>query len=352
MARIPVGLVGVTGYTGMELTRVLAGHPGLTLVRATSRSEAGKALRSLYPFLAGPGDLGRMGALTVTLPDPEEIAKDCKLAFLAVPHKTAQEIAAQLIRRGVKVVDLSADFRLRDRTTYEQWYATPHTQADLLAEAVYGLPELYRAQMQRARLIANPGCYATATLLGIAPLVRAGQLIAGAPVIVDAKSGTSGAGRKPKQNLLFGEVQGNFSPYSIGRTHRHISEIEQQLALDGFQTGQLVFTPHLLPTDRGILAAIYAQVLDAEACTESFRQAYAGEPLLRVLPQGQLATLAHVVRTPWAAISLTVVNKNMLIVMVAIDNLLKGASSQAVQNFNLMFGLPETTGLQEWETTL
>ena len=171
-------------------------------------------------------------------------------------------------------------------------------------------------------------------------------------MIVDAKSGTTGAGRKPKQNTLFSEVHGNFSPYNIGRGHRHIGEIEQQLALDGFQTGNLVFTPHLLPTDRGILAAIYAQVKGSSLAIKAIQRQYENEPLVRLLPQGELASLAHVVRTPWAAISLTAVNENLLIVMVAIDNLLKGASSQAVQNFNLMYELPETTGLQTWEAIL
>lgn len=346
-ARIPVGLVGVTGYTGMELTRVLAGHPGLELVRATSRSEAGKSLRSLYPFLAGPGDLGRMGALTVTLPDPEDLAAACKLVFLAVPHKTAQEIAAQLIRRGVKVVDLSADFRLRDRTTYEQWYATPHTQADLLAEAVYGLPELYRAQMRRARLIANPGCYPTSAILGLAPALGA-ELIHTDDIVIDAKSGTSGAGRKASVGTLFCEVADSFRAYNLTR-HRHTPEIEQEASLLAGAKVALSFNTHLLPIGRGILSTIYTRLKTPMTQAEVqavFEARYKDEPLVRVLPAGTLPETRWVRGTMFCDIGVAVDERlGRLIILSAIDNLCRGASGQAVAGANLMLGLPEAEGL-------
>jgi N-acetyl-gamma-glutamyl-phosphate reductase len=194
-------------------------------------------------------------------------------------------------------------------------------------------------------MVANPGCYATSMLLSLLPLAQAGLLAAHGPVIVDAKSGTTGGGRSPKQNLLFSEVHGNFSPYNIGRGHRHIGEVEQQLEAAGLPAGRLIFSPHLLPTDRGILSAVYAPVTDMDAAAAAIRAAYADEPLVIVLPDGELATLGHVVRTPLAVLSLTPGPENTLIVMTALDNLLKGAASQAVQNFNLMFGLSETTAL-------
>jgi len=346
-ARIPVGLVGVTGYTGMELTRVLAGHPGLELVRATSRSEAGKTLASLYPYLSGPGDLGRMGALTVTMPDPADLAASCKLVFLAVPHKTAQEIAAALIEKGVKVVDLSADFRLRDKATYEKWYATPHTEPELLSEAVYGLPELYRADMAGARLIANPGCYPTASILGLAPALENG-LVHTDDIVIDAKSGTSGAGRKAGVGTLFCEVADTFRAYNLTK-HRHTPEIEQEVSLLAGGPVALSFNTHLLPIDRGILATIYTRLVKPMALKDVhalFAERYADEPLVRVLPMGTLPETRWVRGTMFCDIGLAVDERiGRLIILSAIDNLCRGASGQAVAGANLMLGLPETQGL-------
>lgn len=339
--------MGVTGYTGMELTRVLAGHPGMELVRATSRSEAGKTLASLYPFLSGPGDLGRMGSLTVTMPDPDDLAAACRLVFLAVPHKTAQEIAARLIAKGVKVVDLSADFRLRDKDTYEKWYATPHTEAGLLAEAVYGLPELYRAQMAKARLIANPGCYPTSAILGLLPALEQG-LVDTDGIVVDSKSGTSGAGRKAGVGTLFCEVADTFRAYNLTK-HRHTPEIEQEVSLLAGSPVALSFNTHLLPIGRGILSTIYtrlARPLSLKAAHALYAERYKDEPLVRVLPLGTLPETRWVRGTMFCDIGLCVDERiGRLIIVTAIDNLCRGASGQAVLGANLMLGLPETQGL-------
>lgn len=345
--RIPVGLVGVTGYTGMELARILAGHPGLELVRATSRSEAGRPLSSLYPFLSGPGELGRMGALTITQPDPEDLAAACRLVFLAVPHKTAQDIAAALIAKGVKVVDLSADFRLRDKSVYEKWYATPHIQEALLAEAVYGLPELYREDMKRARLIANPGCYPTSAILGLLPALEQGLVSAG-DIVVDSKSGTTGAGRKAGVGTLFCEVSDTFRAYNLTR-HRHTPEIEQEASLLAGEEVALSFNTHLLPMNRGILSTIYTRLARPQSLAEihaAYAQRYAGEGFVRVLPAGQLPETRFVRGTMFCDIGLAVDERiGRLIIVAVIDNLCRGASGQAVLGANLMLGLPEDQGL-------
>lgn len=345
--RIPVGLVGVTGYTGMELCRLLAGHPELELVRATSRSEAGKTLSSLYPYLSGPGGLGRMGSIVVSQPDPAELAASCRLVFLAVPHKTAMEIASALLEKGVKVVDLSADFRLRDKATYEKWYAVEHTQGALLAEAVYGLPELYRDRMRAARLIANPGCYPTSAILGLAPALEKGLVHTG-DIVIDAKSGTSGAGRKASVGTLFCEVSDTFRAYNLTK-HRHTPEIEQEVSLLAGAPVALSFNTHLLPINRGILSTIYTRLKKPMTLAEAhalYAQRYKDEPLVRVLPAGTLPETRWVRGTMFCDIGLAVDERiGRLIILSAIDNLCRGASGQAVAGANLMLGLPETAGL-------
>jgi N-acetyl-gamma-glutamyl-phosphate reductase len=331
---INVGIYGATGYTGLELIRLLAGHPQVSIRFATSESSAGQSLRQSWPL-----------APDLTLVTSAEAPLDAVQAvFLCLPHTRSAPLAAQALERGARVVDLSADLRIDDPAVYAQWYKVAHPNPELLPRP-YGLPELGRDALVGAECIANPGCYATSVLLATVPLARQKLLVPGAPLIVDAKSGVSGAGRTPKQNILFAEVHGNFSPYNIGRSHRHLAEIEQVLAAEGSRAGPLVFSPHLLPTDRGILATVYAQVTDVDAARAAFTAAYAGEPLVRVLPDGELATLRHVVNTPAAVLSLTPAGDNLLIIVSVIDNLLKGAASQAVQNFNLMWNLPETTGL-------
>lgn len=331
---IRVGVYGATGYTGLELVRLLEQHPQTELRFVTSESAAGTSLRASSPTAPD--------IVLTTAADAPLDAVDA--VFLCLPHTRSAPLAAQALAAGVRVVDLSADLRIDDPAVYTQWYRVAHPNPELLP-VPYGLPELGRAALVDAPVIANPGCYATATLLAIAPLVRCGALTPGAPLIVDAKSGVSGAGRTPKPHTLFGEVHGNFSPYGIGRAHRHLAEIEQVLAAQGDYTNSLIFSPHLLPTDRGILATVYAQVADPDAAIDAITAQYADEPLVDVLPPGQLATLAHVVRTPHAVLSLTPADGSTLIVVAVIDNLLKGAASQAVQNFNLMWGLPETSGL-------
>ncbi len=330
---LKVGVYGATGYTGLELVRLLAGHPDAEITFVTSESSAGQSLRQSWPLAP---DLMLVAAADAPLSEADSV-------FLCLPHTRSAPLAAQALAVGVRVVDLSADLRLDDPAVYQKWYKVAHPAPDLLP-VPYGLPELGRAALRGAPCIANPGCYATGVLLAAVPLARHKLVVPGAPLIVDAKSGVSGAGRTPKQNILFCEVHGNFSPYNIGRSHRHLSEIEQVLTAEGNTSGPLIFSPHLLPTDRGILATVYAQVTDMDAALDAFRTMYAGEPLVSVLPPGELATLAHVVRTPRAALSLTAVD-GVLIVVSVIDNLLKGAASQAVQNFNLMWDLPETAGL-------
>lgn len=331
---IEVGIYGATGYTGLELVRLLAGHPQANIRFATSESSAGQSLRQSWPL-----------APDLTLVPSADAPLDAVQAvFLCLPHTRSAPLAAQALARGVRVVDLSADLRLDDPAVYAQWYKVEHPNPELLPRP-YGLPELGRDALIGAECIANPGCYATSVLLATVPLARQKLLVPGAPLIVDAKSGVSGAGRTPKQNLLFAEVHGNFSPYNIGRSHRHLAEIEQVLAGEDATLGPVIFSPHLLPTDRGILSTVYAPVTDMAAAQEAFAACYAGEPLIDLLPPGELATLAHVVRTPRAALSLTSASDGLLIIVSVIDNLLKGAASQAVQNLNLMFDLPEIAGL-------
>lgn len=331
---IAVGIYGATGYTGLELVRLLEVHPEVNIRFATSESSAGTSLRASHP---------QAPALDL-IPAADAPLSEVDAVLLCLPHTRSAPLAADALNAGVRVVDLSADLRLDDAAEYERWYKVTHPTPGLLP-VPYGLPEIVgREQLKNASAIANPGCYATASLLGIFPLAAHNLLLPDAPIIVDAKSGVTGAGRTPRPHTIFPEVHGNFAPYSIGRNHRHIAEIEQLLAPCGVRPGRLIFSPHLLPTDRGIVATIYAQVNDPDAARNVFEDLYGDEPLIDLLPDGELASLAHVVRTPKTAISLTAAG-GTLIVVSALDNLLKGAASQAVQNLNLMFGFEETMGL-------
>jgi len=331
---VRVGVFGATGYTGLELIRLLGSHPDVTIDFVTSESSAGRSLRQVWPLAP---DLTLVKAADAPLGHVDAV-------LLCLPHTRSAPLAAQALAQGVRVVDLSADLRLDDPAIYAQWYAVAHAAPDLLP-IPYGLPELGRDRLRGARCIANPGCYATAGLLALAPLARAHVVQRGAPLIMDAKSGVSGAGRTPKLHTLFCEVHGNFSPYSIGRSHRHLAEIEQVLSGEDDALGPLIFSPHLLPTDRGILATVYVPVTDINQAMDVLVAHYSNEALVDVLPPGELATLAHVVRTPRGVLSLTPAGDDLLIVVSVIDNLLKGAASQAVQNLNLMFDLPEIAGL-------
>lgn len=333
---IQVGIFGAAGYTGIELVKIFARHPQVKIAFATSDSYVGKKMSEAFPchydipFVAH--DAAPLDAIDV--------------AFLALPHGASAEYAKRVRAAGARVIDLSADFRLRDAAAYKKWYGLDHHAPELLPQAVYGLPELYRAQIKTARLVANPGCYSTSVILGLAPIWRARATTA--PVIVDAKSGVSGAGRKPTPTVHFCEVNENLAPYNIGRAHRHLAEMEQELqALDARAT--LVFAPHLLPVTRGILATMYVSLnvgWDEKRLRDLYSEAYHAEPFVKLLPRGQIATLAHSVNTNFCAISIHhLADVQQAIICASIDNLLKGASGQAVQNMNLMFGLAETMGL-------
>ena len=343
MSAVPVGLVGVTGYTGMELTRILSNHDGMKLVRVTSRAEAGKKLADIYPFLNGM----ELGGLEITAPDVEDLAEACDLVFLAVPHKTAMNIGGQLYDKGIKVVDLSADFRIRDRETYEEWYKVDHTREDLLPEAVYGLPEFYRDQVKGAKLVANPGCYPTSVIVGLTPALRAG-LVETSDIVIDAKSGTSGAGRKAAVGTLFCEVADSFRAYGL-TTHRHTPEIEQELAVASGEDMTVSFNTHLLPIDRGILSTIYTKLKPGVTVADiraAYEKAYGDEKMIRFLPEGQLPETRWVRGTMFCDVAVVADERTgRLIILAAIDNLCRGASGQAVANANLMLGCEEIRGL-------
>jgi N-acetyl-gamma-glutamyl-phosphate reductase len=343
METIPVGLVGVTGYTGMELARILAVHPILRLTRATSRAEAGKPLKALYPFLQGfpAGDVG------VTAPDASDLAASCRLVFLAVPHGAAMDYAAELLAAGLRVVDLSADFRLADAAVYAAWYGLDHRHPGLLPEAVYGLPELYAARIKETKLTANPGCYPTSVILGLAPALKHG-LVETDGIVADSKSGASGAGRKAAVPTLFCEVHDSFRAYNLGK-HRHTPEIEQELTkLSGVDI-TVSFNPHLLPIDRGILSTVYTKLsrrMPVEDIHALYDRYYADKPWVRVLPPGNLPETRFVRGTMFCDIGLVVDPRtDRLVIVSAIDNLCRGASGQAVACANLMCGLPVDTGL-------
>ena len=343
---IPVAIVGASGYTGVELMRIIAGHPQMELVAASSRQWQGRPVAEVFGALEGRVELD------FCAPDSETMASQARLVFLAVPHQAAMALAGDLLAAGAKVVDLSADFRLRDPAIYQKWYV-PHTAPELLAQAVYGLVEFYRDQVRDAHLVANPGCYVTSVLVPLLPLLRAG-LVSPQGIIANSASGVSGAGRKAKLNLIHGEVHENFRPYSVSG-HRHTPEMEQELSLAAGQPVRLVFTPHLLPMDRGILSTIYLRPqgdTDAEAVRRCWRETFAGEPFIRVLEPGRLPATKEVRGTN--RVQLAVAEDpagGVLKVFSALDNITKGASGQAVQNANLMLGLEETAGLLDLALT-
>jgi N-acetyl-gamma-glutamyl-phosphate reductase len=340
---IKTGLVGATGYTGMELARLMIGHPVFKLVLATSRKEAGKCLVDIFPHLQATA----LADVPLVQPDPDVLARECDLVFLAVPHGTAMNMAADLVDRKVRVVDLSADFRLRDVEIYEQWYKVAHTQSQLLPRAVYGLPEIYAQDIARAELIANPGCYPTSAILGLYPALQQG-IIKTQGIVVDSKSGTTGAGRKASVPSLFCEVNENFRAYNLGQ-HRHTPEIEQEVSVAANTPVTLSFNTHLVPIDRGILSTIYTQLnqpATLAAVHDLFTRFYAHKPWVRVLPQGALPQTKGVRGTMFCDIGLAVDPRtNRLIIVTAIDNLCRGASGQALANANIMSGLDQTLGL-------
>ncbi len=335
-----VGIVGGTGYTGVELLRLLAMHPDVELKQITSRAEAGRRVSDLYGNLRGHFDL------CFAEPDVERLA-ECDLVFFATPNGTAMQMAPELLGRGVRVIDLAADFRLRDPDLWVQWYGMPHACPELLDEAVYGLPELNRDAIRTARLVANPGCYPTAATLGFMPLLESG-CVDETTLVADCKSGVSGAGRKASTAMLMGETGESFKAYSVAG-HRHAPEIRQTLSDVRGTSVSLTFVPHLVPMIRGIHATLYARLLrDPEAVQGHFEQRYANEPFVDVLPFGSHPETRSVRGVNHCRIAVhRPEDADVVVVLSVIDNLTKGAAGQAVQNLNLMFGLPEQTGLQQ-----
>ncbi|MEO7622566.1 MAG: N-acetyl-gamma-glutamyl-phosphate reductase [Gallionella sp.] len=334
---IKVGIVGGTGYTGVELLRLLAAHPQVTLQVITSRADAGTRVFQMFPSLRGFVDLA------FTHPDQAQLEK-CDLVFFATPNGIAMQQVRALLEAGVKVIDLAADFRLQDIASWEKWYGIPHGCPDLVAEAVYGLPEINRSQIKSARLVANPGCYPTAVQLGFIPLLEAG-VIEPNSLIADAKSGVSGAGRKVEMGNLFSEASDNFKAYGVAG-HRHLPEIKQGLARAANKEIGLTFVPHLTPMNRGIHATLYGRLTREADLQALFEQRYANEPFVDVMPAGSLPETRSVRGANHCRIAVyRPQGGDTVVVLSVIDNLVKGAAGQAVQNMNIMFGLPETTAL-------
>lgn len=337
-----VGIVGATGYVGMELARLLCRRESVVLTRMISQSYTGEKYSSVYPAFTGILDM------ELTALDPDDLAGSCDLVITALPHGVSAEVVPQLLERGLKVIDHSGDFRYRSAAIYESAYKLHHPRPDLLEQAVYGLPEIYRQEIAAARLVANPGCYPTCSLLALMPALRS-KLISFSGIIIDAVSGVSGAGRKAALPFSFCETTENFKPYAaIG--HRHTSEIEQEAALMAGQPQMaLTFTPHLAPLKRGMLATIYADLrpgIEAKQIFGAYEAAYADEEFVRILPEGSLPETRHVNGSNYCHIGLAPDSRTgKLKIMSAIDNLGKGAAAQAVQSLNLMAGLPEQDGL-------
>jgi N-acetyl-gamma-glutamyl-phosphate reductase len=339
---LKVAIVGASGYTGVELIRILNGHPEVAVTCVTSEQSAGKRISDVFPSLRDRCDL------VLENLEPVRIAGKADFIFTALPHKAAMEVVPTFLKLDRRVVDLSADYRLRDAGEYAKWYE-PHLSPGLLAKAVYGIPELKRTKIAGACLLANPGCYPTSVILGLAPLLKK-RLIDTATVIADSKSGVSGAGRSAKVDNLYCEVNDGFKAYGVGGAHRHIPEIEQEISLLAGEKIVITFTPHLVPMDRGIFSTIYAQPVKAVTAAQLVRlygEFYKGEPFIRVLPAGAFPSTAFVRGSNFCDIGLTVDNRTgRVIVVSAIDNLVKGASGQAVQNMNIMCGFPENMGLE------
>jgi len=335
---VKVGIVGGTGYAGVELLRILLQHPQADVVAVTSRGDVGVAVADMFPNLRGRVGLRVQDALAANL-------KGCDVVFFATPNGVAMQQAPELLDAGVRVIDLAADFRIKDVAEWEKWYGMPHACPDWVEKAVYGLPEVQRSAIREARLIANPGCYPTAVQLGFLPLVEAG-VVDVTQLVADAKSGVSGAGRKPETHILFAEAADNFKAYGVGG-HRHLPEIRQGLARAASSQVGLTFVPHLTPMIRGIHATLYAPLIKDVDLQGLFESRYANEPFVDVMPakshpETRSVRAANLCRM---AVHRPQEGSNMVVVLSVIDNLVKGAAGQAVQNMNIMFGLEETAGL-------
>jgi N-acetyl-gamma-glutamyl-phosphate reductase len=339
-----VAVVGASGYTGEELVRILLAHPNVDLVAATSRQLAGKSLAEVFPRFAHQK---KATALKFAATDAKQVGRDADLVFLALPHGLAAEFAVPLLSAGARVLDLSADFRIKDAAVYKEFYGHGHPAPDLLTRSVYGLPEIYRDQIRDAQLVACPGCYPTSILIPLRPLIRR-KAIDRKRILAASMSGVTGAGRKVEADYLFSECNESVRPYGVPK-HRHLSEIEQELSTLGGEQITIQFTPHLVPVNRGIVTTIYADIaanvvnLDPAVM---FGGAYSDEPFVRLLGEQRLPDTKHVVGTNFIDIAWKVDKRTQrIVVMSAIDNIVKGASGQAVQCMNVMLGLPETAGL-------
>lgn len=339
---IKVAICGGSGYTGIELLRILSGHPAVKITAVTSEKSAGKNVAEVFPHLSSLQDLIYEPLIK------EKLLSKADIFFLALPHGKAQETVHYFYTNKKMVIDLSADYRLSDPQVYKEWYGLPHNFTPTLKKAVFGLPEIYRNKIKKTRLVANPGCYPTGAILGLFPAIK-NKLIDPSSIIIDSKSGTSGAGRKAELSISYCEVNEGFKAYGIG-THRHTPEIEQELSFLAGKKISVNFTPHLLPVDRGILSTIYAQLnkkTDTAAILKIYKKIYTGEPFIQVLDEGIFPNIKNVKGTNFCHIGLKVNNRtNTLIIVTAIDNLVKGASGQAVHNMNIMLGLKETEGLK------
>jgi N-acetyl-gamma-glutamyl-phosphate reductase len=347
LKKIPVAIVGASGYAGEDLVRLLLAHPGADLVAITSRQYAGQTLAQVFPKFS---HYPKAKSLRFTEPNAELLAKDAEVVFLALPHGVAAEFAVPLLQLGCKVIDLSADFRVKSAEVYKEFYAHDHPAPELLAKSVYGLPEAYRSEIKNATLVACPGCYPTSILLPILPLLRA-KLIEPNGIIADALSGVSGAGRKVELDYLFAECNESVRPYGVPK-HRHLSEIEQEISKAAGATVTIQFTPHLIPVNRGILTTLYLQPTAKdvgtlnEAVATCYQKAYSNEPFIRIVEGKALPDTKNVVGTNFLELAWRVDPRTKrLIVMSAEDNIVKGTSGQAIQCFNILSGIPETTGL-------
>lgn len=339
---IKVSIIGATGYVGVELVRLLAQHTDVELVYLSSQSYEGQDIADLYPSLKGT-----ISKKLVAM-DVESFARDSDVVFTSLPHGASDVVIPQLYDAGVKVVDMSGDFRYDDVSVYEKWYGTTHSRPDLLDVSVYGLPELHKERIKKASLVGNPGCYTTCSILSAAPLLKAG-LVQHTNMIFDAKSGVTGAGAKPSATSHFCEVDESMKAYNVAK-HRHTSEIEQELSKVAGDEILISFTPHLLPIKRGIFATVYMNLAKkgttVQQIADAYAQAYQDEPFVTIMQPGTLPEIKHVTGSNRCAIGFVVDERlNRVVVCAVIDNLVKGAAGQAIQNMNLMFGLEETKGL-------
>ncbi len=340
---VRVGVLGATGYAGIEVVRLIVSHPHAELKRVVSQSFVGQKISDVYPNLRGICDT------ECTALDVDDIAKNCDVVFTALPHGASKTVIPSLFEKGLKVIDLSGDFRYNDAKVYEEWYGEPHSAPNVLAQSVYGLCELHRDEIRTHRLIGNPGCYTTCSILALAPLVAA-KAVDAKSLIADAKSGVTGAGRSAVLPNLYCEVNESVKAYKVA-THRHTSEIEQELSLLAGEDIKLSFTPHLIPMQRGILSTCYANLvkpMTTEDAVRLYKEFYKGEEFVRVYDAGTLPEIKHVAGSNYAAIGVVVdLRLNRAVVVSCIDNLVKGAAGQAVQNMNIICGFDEGEGLRQ-----